>query len=82
MVRGSDFREFWKDSKENGSGPSKPEGHVVADMRNHDFMSQGFQHGARRKFPKREITKRPRVGPMVTAQGHMERGSRRKGWHP
>jgi hypothetical protein len=37
----------------------QPEGHVAADRRNRDFTSQRFQHGARRKVPKRDIVKRP-----------------------
>jgi hypothetical protein len=78
MVCGSDFREFWKESKENRSGPSKLEGHVAADKRNRDFTSQRFQHGARRKFPKREIVKRPGVGPVVTARGHIGGGPKKK----
>jgi hypothetical protein len=82
MVRGSDFWEFWKESKENRSGPSKPEGHMAADKRNRDFVSQRFQHGARRKFPKCEIMKRPGVGPVVTARGHIGGGPKEKGKHP
>jgi hypothetical protein len=39
MVHGSEFREFWKGSKENRSGPSTPEGNVASAKRNHDFVS-------------------------------------------
>jgi hypothetical protein len=67
MVRESEFREFWKESKENRSGPSKPEGHVEEDKINHDFVSQKFKHGARSNFLKRKIEKRLAVGPLVTA---------------
>jgi hypothetical protein len=57
------------------SGSSDQRGHMAPDPRDRDFMTQRFEHGAQREFAKREITTRLRVGPTITARGHMEVGS-------
>jgi hypothetical protein len=47
---------------------------VAPDPRDHDFTTQRFEHGAQREFVKHEIATRLRVGPTITARGHMEAG--------
>jgi hypothetical protein len=47
---------------------------VSPDLRDHDFATRRFEHGAQRKFAKREIVTHLRVGPTITARGHMEAG--------
>jgi hypothetical protein len=47
---------------------------VVPDPRDRDFVTQRFEHGAQREFVKCEIVTCLRVGPTITARGHMEAG--------
>jgi hypothetical protein len=55
------------------SGSSDSKGSMAPDLRNRDFVTHRFYHGAQRSFAKHEITKHPGVGPMVIAQYCMER---------
>jgi hypothetical protein len=50
--------------------------------RDHDFATQRFEHGAQCEFAKREIVMHLRVGPMITAHGHMESSFIKKGKAP
>jgi hypothetical protein len=50
---------------------------MVPNQQDRNFMDRvsEVEHGARP--PKRDIAKRPRIGPMVSARGHMEAGPER-----
>jgi hypothetical protein len=51
---------------------------VAPDLRDHNFMTQRFEHEAPRELAKREIAMRLKVEPTIAAHGHMEGGAKRK----
>jgi hypothetical protein len=52
---------------------------VEPDLRNCDFTTWGFYHGAQRRSMKREAVKHLRVGTTITAHGYMGSKSIKKG---
>jgi hypothetical protein len=55
---------------------------VALDPRDHYFMTQRFEHGARYEVMKHEIVKRLGIGFVVTTHIHMESGAIKKGMTP
>jgi hypothetical protein len=51
---------------------------MAHDLRDHNFVTQGFGHEAPRELAKHEIATHLKVGPMIIACGHMEAGAKGK----
>jgi hypothetical protein len=50
----------------------RSKGRMSPDPRNHDFMTQRFEHGAQCELTKHEIAKHLGIRPTITAHSHME----------